>query len=140
MTEQETIRVLREALSTIRHLAYSAPQTAQWISEAFNTANDAINATATIQPAAAPEQADVRDAERLDWLEVSMASNHKSTPYHDGTGFGFPYLVHGSPMGGGVGFHGCDSLRAAIDAAMATCTPADDSQPSVGDKGQGGAA
>ena len=125
MTEQETIRVLREALEDMQNPIAAMQRE--------------VPEGSVLNPHMAV-QMDVRDAERLDWLEVSMASNHKSTPYHDGTGFGLPYLVHRSPMGGGVGFHGCDSLRAAIDAAMATNAPTDDSQTAVGDKGQGGAA
>ena len=67
---------------------------------------------------AAPAQ-DGSDTARLDWLEMAMSTNHSCTPYYDDkVGFGYPYLVNGSPMGGGVGFYNTGaSLRNAIDAA-----------------------
>jgi hypothetical protein len=72
---------------------------------------------------ASTEPAD-QDSARLDWLESAMSSSHPSVPHYDElAGFGYPYLVNGSPMGGGVGFRGCGSLREAIDAAREVETP-----------------
>lgn len=61
-----------------------------------------------------------RDAARLDWLEQNPRS--ESFPYYDETegGWGYPYAISSANgLGGGVGFHRLNSLRAAIDAAIA---------------------
>lgn len=60
-----------------------------------------------------------RDGERLDWLEQNP--RHENVPYFDESegGWGFPYAIsNANGLGGGIGFHRFDSLRAAIGAAM----------------------
>jgi hypothetical protein len=58
------------------------------------------------------------DTERLDWFEKAMMEEHTNTPIYQDGAWGYPYLVNGSPMGGGVGFRRVGNLREAIDAAM----------------------
>lgn len=60
-----------------------------------------------------------RDGELLDWLEQNP--RHENVPYFDESegSWGFPYAIsNANGLGGGVGFHRFDSLRAAIRAAM----------------------
>ena len=59
------------------------------------------------------------DGKLLDWLEQNP--RHENVPYFDESegSWGFPYAIsNANGLGGGVGFHRFDSLRAAIDAAM----------------------
>ena len=60
----------------------------------------------------------MNDKERIDWLESAMANEHPSIPTYQDGGWGYPYLISGTPSGGGVGFKRFNSLREAIDEAM----------------------
>ena len=55
----------------------------------------------------------------LEWaLRNATDSEHPHYPYHDGKKWVYPYLVSGTPIGGGVGEASFDTALEAVEGAM----------------------
>jgi len=65
----------------------------------------------------------------LEWALDKARADHPHYPERTGGGWHFPYLVHGSPLGGGVGHARYGTALEAVKAAM-TWPPTDDDAPS----------
>jgi len=62
-----------------------------------------------------------RDAlkEALEWALDCAYTEHPHYPYREDGVWVYPYLVHGTPMGGGVGLARFDTAFEAVTAARA---------------------
>ena len=57
--------------------------------------------------------------EALEWALDCAGTEHPHYPYREDGMWVYPYLVHGTPMGGGVGLANFDTALEAVTAARA---------------------
>ncbi|GLK77985.1 hypothetical protein GCM10008171_32390 [Methylopila jiangsuensis] len=109
-----------------RHVEGDEPEMDEydtWPQEAVDKANEVLDAIhAAYTPAIEAQAAEIeRLQEALEWaLERATDSDHPHYPMRgESWPWVFPYLVPGSPLGGGVGEAGFKTALVAVEAARA---------------------